>query len=288
MRRAWRALRRLGTPGVVGVVLLAVIVLACLVGPLLSPYGVDEQDLAARNEGPSWAHPFGTGALGEDMLTRVLVAGRISLLIGLATALVATVAGAGMGLAAGGRGGWVDSALARLTDLVLIVPGFVILIVLSISFESVGPAEIILILALLSWPPLFRLTRASALRTRELPYVQAARVAGAGDWRVLRRHLLPAATPEIASFAALAVGVAILTESALSFLSLGLDPDGRPSWGTLMIGAQDTVEDRPWLTIFPGLMVLATVLAVSLVGDAVRAVLEPRSAWTPLVRRWTR
>ncbi len=191
MRRAWAGLRRLGTPGVAGVVLLAVIVLACLIGPLLSPYGVNEQDLTARYQGPSWAHPFGTGALGEDMLTRVLVAGRISLLIGLATALVATVAGAGMGLAAGGRGGWLDSALARLTDLVLIVPGFVILIVLSISLESVGPGEIILILALLSWPPLFRLTRASALRTRELPYVQAARAAGAGGWRIARRHLLP-------------------------------------------------------------------------------------------------
>ncbi len=122
-----------------GVVLLAAIVLACLIGPLLSPYGVDQQDLAARNEGPSWAHPFGTAALGEDMLTRVLVAGRISLLVGLATALVATVVGGGLGLAAGGRGGWLDSALARLTDLVLIVPGFVILIVLSISFASVGP-----------------------------------------------------------------------------------------------------------------------------------------------------
>jgi len=288
MRRALQAVRQLGTPGIVGVVMLASIVLACLVGPLLSPYGINEPDLAARNQGPSWAHPFGTGALGEDQLTRVLVAGRVSLLIGLATALVATIVGAGLGLVAGWRGGWIDSALARLTDLVLIVPGFVILIVLSISFASVGPTEIILILALLSWPPLFRLTRASALRTRELPYVQAARAAGAGGGRIVRRHLLPAASPEIVSYAALAVGVAILTESALSFLSLGLDPDGRPSWGTLMIGAPDTIEDRPWLTIFPGLMVLLTVLSVSLIGDAVRAALEPRSAWTPLARRWTR
>ena len=288
MRRAWRGLRRLGAPGIAGVALLAAIALACLLGPVLSPYGVNEQDLAARDQAPSWAHPFGTGPLGEDMLTRVLAAGRVSLVIGLATAVAATVLGAGMGLSAGARGGWVDSALSRLTDLVLIVPGFVILIVLSISFQRVGPGEIILILALLAWPPLFRLTRASALRTRELPYVQAARAAGAGDWRIARRHLLPAATPEIASFAALAVGVAILTESALSFLSLGLDPDVHPSWGALMIGAPDTIEQSPWLTIFPGLMVLLTVLAVSLIGDSVRAVLEPRSAWTPLVRRWTR
>ena len=241
----------------VGVVLLAVIVLACLVGPLLSPYGVNEQDLAARNQGPSWAHPFGTGALGEDMLTRVLVAGRISLLIGLATALVATVAGAGMGLAAGGRGGWVDSALARLTDLVLIVPGFVILIVLSISFESVGPARdhpdpgaAVLAAALPADPRVGPAHARAALRAGG----PRRRAPGAGGscGATCCPPPLRRSPPSRRSRS----GVAILTESALSFLSLGLDPDGRPSWGTLMIGAQDTIEDRPWLTIFPGLMVL--------------------------------
>lgn len=273
MSRLARAIGRLGPAGVAGLVVLALIAIACLVGPALSPYGAGEQDLAARDQGPSWQHPFGTAELGEDVLTRVLVAGRVSLLIGLVTAAVATVVGAGLGLLAGGRGGWVDSALSRLTDLFLIVPAFVVLIVLSLSFESVGPAQVILILALLSWPPLFRLTRASALRTRELPYVQAARAAGAGGGRILRTHLLSAAVPEIAAFAALAVGIAMLAESALSFLSLGIDPEGDASWGSLMIGAQDTIEQRPWLTVFPGLMILITVLAVSLVGDGVRAAL---------------
>jgi peptide/nickel transport system permease protein len=219
-------------------------------------------------------------------MTRVLDAGRVSLLVGLGTALAATLAGAGLGLLAGARGGWVDSLLARVADLFLIVPAFVVLIVLSLTFERVGPAEVILILALLSWPPLFRLARASALRTRELPYVQAARAAGAGSWRVVGRHLLPAAAPEIASFAALAVGLAVLAESALSFLSLGIDPDRDPSWGSLMIGAQDTIEDRPWLTLFPAGMVLLTVLAVSLVGDALRDALDPAGERVPAPRRW--
>jgi peptide/nickel transport system permease protein len=272
-----------------GLIVLVLLTAACLLGPVLSPYGPDAQDLAIRNQGPSWAHPFGTAALGEDMLSRTLEAGRVSLLIGLATAAAATVVGAGLGLLAGWRGGWVDGVLARITDLFLIVPAFVVLIVLSLTFEHVGVAQVILILALLSWMPLFRLTRASALRTRRLPYVDAARVAGAGTPRIVVRHMLPAAAPEVASFAALAVGLAILAESALSFLSLGLDAQRTTSWGTLMIGAQDTIEDRPWLTLYPGLLLLLTVLSVSLIGDALRSALDPgtqplraaRRRWAP-------
>jgi peptide/nickel transport system permease protein len=258
------------------VAVLVVIALACLIGPELSPYGPDEQDLAARDQGPSWSHPFGTARLGEDVLTRVLVAGRTSLAIGFGTALVATLVGAALGLLAGWRRGWVDGALSRFAELFLIVPAFVVLIVLSLTFEHVGVTEVILILAVLTWPPLFRLARASALSTRESAHVEAARAAGAGGGRILWRHLLPAATPEVASFAALAVGVAILAESALSFLSLGLDPDGDPSWGTLLIGAPDTIEDEPWLTVFPGLAVVLTVLAAAVLGDAIRAALDPR------------
>jgi len=282
---AWDRIRR-HPAGLAGVAILGAIVLACAIGPALSPYGPHETDLGARNEGPSWAHPFGTAELGEDVLTRVLVAGRVSLAIGLATALVATAVGTGLGLLAGWRGGWVDSAFARLTDLVLALPAFVLLIVLSLAFEQVGVLEVVLILSLLSWPLLFRLTRASALRTRELPYVEAARAVGAGQGRILGRHLLPAAVPEVAAFAALAVGMAILAESALSFLSLGIDPGTDLSWGNLMIGAQDTIEERPWLTLFPGAFVLLAVLSVSLIGDAVRDALDPGAGPARAPRRW--
>ena len=276
MRGTRELARRLGPAGWIAVAVLVVIALACLIGPELSPYGPDEPDLAARNQGPSWSHPFGTARLGEDVLTRVLVAGRASLAIGFGTALVATLAGAALGLLAGWRRGWVDGALSRFAELFLIVPAFVVLIVLSLTFEHVGVTEVILILALLTWPPLFRLSRASALTTRETAHVEAARAAGAGGGRILWRHLLPAAVPEVASFAALAVGVAILAESALSFLTLGLDQDGNPSWGTLLIGAPDTIEDQWWLTVFPGLAIVLTVLAAAVLGDAVRAALDPR------------
>lgn len=276
MRGARELARRLGPAGWIAVAVLVAIALACLIGPELSPYGPDEPDLTARDQGPSWSHPFGTARLGEDVLTRVLVAGRASLAIGFGTALVVTLVGAALGLLAGWRGGWIDGALSRFAELFLIVPAFVVLIVLSLTFEHVGVADVILILALLTWPPLFRLVRASALSTREAAHVEAARAAGAGGGRIVWRHLLPAATPEVASFAALAVGVAILAESALSFLSLGLDPDGDPSWGTLLIGAPDTIEDEPWLTVFPGLAVVLTVLAAAVLGDAIRAALDPR------------
>jgi peptide/nickel transport system permease protein len=275
---------RLGAAGWTALAVLAVIALASLIGPVVSPYSTTGQDLAARDQGPSGLHPFGTASLGEDVLTRTLDAGRLSLAIGIGTALVATLVGTGLGLAAGWRGGWLDSALSRLTDAVLILPAFVVLIVLSVAVGRVGPWEVILILALLSWPPLFRLTRASAIRTRALPYVEAARGMGAGGVRIVTRHLLPAAAPEITSYAALAVGVAILAESALSFLALGLDPDRDLSWGGLMIGAPDTIEDRPWLTLFPGLFILVTVLAVNVLGDALRESLDPRSR--RLARRW--
>lgn len=276
MRGARELARRLGPAGWIALAVLVLIALACLIGPVLSPYGPDEPDLAARDQAPSWSHPFGTARLGEDVLTQVLVAGRTSLAIGFGTALLVTLVGAALGLLAGWRGGWVDGALSRFAELFLIVPAFVVLIVLSLTFEHVGVAQVIVILALLTWPPLFRLARASALSTREAAHVEAARAAGAGGGRIVWRHLLPAATPEIASFAALAVGVAILAESALSFLSLGLDPDGDPSWGTLLIGAPDTIEDEPWLTVFPGLAVVLTVLAAAVLGDAIRAALDPR------------
>jgi peptide/nickel transport system permease protein len=275
---------RLGAAGWTALAVLALIALGSLIGPVVSPYSTTGQDLAARDQGPSGLHPFGTASLGEDVLTRTLDAGRLSLAIGIGTALVATFVGTGLGLAAGWRGGWLDSALSRLTDAVLILPAFVVLIVLSVAVGRVGPWEVILILALLSWPPLFRLTRASAIRTRALPYVEAARGMGAGGVRIVTRHLLPAAAPEITSYAALAVGIAILAESALSFLALGLDPDRDLSWGGLMIGAPDTIEDRPWLTLFPGLFILVTVLAVNVLGDALRESLDPRSR--RLARRW--
>lgn len=270
----------------VGAAVLAAIALACLAGPALSPHGFAETDAGPPDAGPSLAHPFGTAELGEDLLTRCLVAGRASLAIGLGTAALATVAGAVLGLLAGGGPGWLDSALARLTDLVLAVPAFLLLVVLSVSVSGLGVPELVLLLAALSWPPLFRLVRARVLATRDRPYVEAARLAGAGRLAIARRHLLPAAAPEIAAFAGLAMALAILAETSLSFLALGLDPELAPSWGTLMTGGRDTIASRPGLTLFPGALVVLSVLAAGLLGDAVRDALAPAGRPSGAMRRW--
>lgn len=277
-RPLWRRLAR-DPRALVGAGVLVLLAAAAVVGPWLSPYGVYEEHLGVRNQGPSWAHPFGTGALGEDMLTQVLQAGRVSLGVGLATALVATLVGAGLGLFAGWRGGAADAALSRGTDLVLVVPALVVMMVLAVSFDRLGPVEIVVILALMSWPPVFRLARASARGTRVRPYVEVARMAGADTAHIVRRHLLPAAAPEVITAGALVVGGAILAESALSYLSLGLAADSGPSWGLLLVGAESLIEDRPWRVIFPAAFIVAAVVAVGLLAeslhDALRAATHP-------------
>lgn len=269
----WRRLAR-DRRARAGAAVLALLAVAAVVGPWVSPYGIYEEHLAVRNQGPSWAHPFGTGPLGEDLLTQVLQAGRMSLGVGVATAAVATLVGAGLGLFAGWRGGAADAALSRLTELVLVVPALVVMMVLAVSFERLGPVEIVAILALMSWPPLFRLARASARATRGLAYVEAARLAGAGTAHIVRRHLLPAAAPEVITAGALVVGGAILAESALSYLSLGLDGDSGPSWGLLLVGAESLIEDRPWRVVFPAAFIVAAVVAVGLLAEALHDALR--------------
>jgi peptide/nickel transport system permease protein len=270
----WSRLRR-HPLGIAGATVLVLFALAAWLGPELSPYTFNSPDLRHITEAPSAAHPFGTSELGEDVLTRVLRAGRVSLAVGLFTALIACAVGSALGLLAGWYGSVLDSGLARVVDVFLTVPAFLVLIVLSLAFGRVGLAQIILILALLSWAALFRLVRASVLRTKELEYVLAAKAMGASSRRIMVRHLLPAAVPDILVFGTLAVGVAILAETALSFLGLGINPQISPSWGNLMSDSRETISQYWWLTVFPGMFVLLTVLAVNFLGDALRDALDP-------------
>jgi peptide/nickel transport system permease protein len=275
-RRAWRRFRRRPL-GLVGLGVLVVIALAAWIGPVLSPYGFDEIPAEIVVTGPSAAHPFGTNDLGQDELTRVLVGGRASLTVGLVVALVATALGAAVGVVAGYAGGVTDSALSRLVDVFLAAPALVVLLALSLAVDDVGVIQIALIIALLSWMGMARIVRASTRSLREREYVLAARAAGAGRLRVMTRHILPACAGEIIVFATLLVGVAILAEATLSFLGFGLDPTTDPSWGSLLQSERQNVLTGEfwWLTVFPGLFIVLTVLAVNLVGDALRDALDP-------------
>ena len=256
-----------------GLVLLSLVFLGAIFGPMLSPYETVEQDIAQRLQGPSLAHPMGTDELGRDTLTRVLAGGRVSLAVGALATIVALVVGVLVGALAGFLRGWVDNVLMRFVDLMLSLPDLFLLILASALF---GPSfvTIVVIVGLVRWMNVARLTRASFLALREREFIEAARALGVRRWRIVTRHLLPNSMTPIIVAGTLGVASAILAESTLSFLGLGLQPP-TASWGSMLKDAQAQVFTAPWLAVFPGLMVFVTVLAINMVGDGLRDALDP-------------
>lgn len=247
---------------------LVLMVLLSVLVPLLSPYAYDAIELAAIRKPPSRSHWMGTDELGRDLATRVMVGARLSLLIGLGGAVVASAVGAGLGALAGFYGGWMDAVAMRLVDLQLSVPVLPVLIVISAVMRPSVPLLVILVAAF-AWMEPARLTRSEFLRLRELPFAEAARAAGASDGRVILRHLLPNAWTPLSVAAAILVGRVIVLESVLSFLGLGVQPP-EPSLGNLLYGAQNFLATQPWLAIFPGLFIFLIVLAVNLLSEGLR------------------
>jgi peptide/nickel transport system permease protein len=274
----WKRFRR-HKLGLVGAGMLSVITLASIFGPMISPYTFNSVDVTSIFEGPSWKHPFGTAELGQDELTRVLMAGRISLLVGLMVALLATVVGGSLGLFAGYFGGPTDSTISRITDMFLAVPALVVIIAIGLTFSTPGLWEITFLIFLFSWMALTRIIRGSTLSLKEREFVLAARAVGASRTRIIFRHILPNVIAETVVFATITVAVAILTEAAVSFLGFGLNTEKQPSWGSLLSKEPEHVLsfNYAWLTVFPGLMIVLTVLAVSFLGDALRDALDPHA-----------
>jgi len=276
VRIAWRRFRR-NRLGMAGAILLAVIALAAVVQPALSPYSFAGPDPVAGGQGPGWPHLFGTtDPLGQDVLTRVMDGGRTSLLVGLAAAIAATLIGTALGAVAGYVGGVTDAVISRLTDLFLVAPPLAVLIALGAAVDQLSIGLVILVIAALSWMPVARLVRAEALSLREREFVLAARAMGAGRARIILRHVVPNVASVVIVAATLLVGLAILVESTLSFLGVGLDPISNPSWGNLLQDARSNIEDGWWLVVFPGAAIVLTVLSVTLVGEALRDALDPR------------
>lgn len=256
-----------------GLVLLTLVVLGAILGPVLSPYDTVGQNISERLQGPSLGHPMGTDELGRDTLTRVLAGGRVSLAVGALATVVALLLGVLVGGLAGFFRGWLDNILMRLVDLMLSLPDLFLLILASALF---GPSflTIVVIVGLVRWMNVARLTRASFLALREREFVEAARALGVRRWRIATRHLLPNSMSPIIVAGTLGVASAILAESTLSFLGLGLQPP-TASWGSMLKDAQAQVFTAPWLAVFPGLMVFVTVLAINMVGDGLRDALDP-------------
>lgn len=272
--------------------LLALLVLACLAAPLLADLqGLDPEavDLFNRLAPPGGPNLLGTDELGRDLLLRLLEGGRISLTVGLLGALGASLVGMAVGLAAGFAGGRTDALLMRLTDAVIALPLLPLLIVLAaVDLSKLGLPEwlagstaasvwrIVALVTLFGWTTVARLMRSAVLSLKRREFVLAARALGAGPWRIAFWHLLPNALGPVAVATTLTVGHAILTESVLSFLGLGVQPP-LPSWGNMLTGAQDLLFEAPRLALWPGALIFAAVAAVNIAGDGLRRRLDPRS-----------
>ncbi len=262
-------------PAVLGVVVLAALAALAAAAPLLSPYDPDKTALLSLYEPPSLAHPFGTDDLGRDLATRILYGGRVSLTIGLLAVSVSITVGTLVGVAAGYYGGWIDSLLMRIVDALYSFPRLFLLILFGVFFKGMTVGVIILVLGLLSWLTTSRLVRATFLSLKQREFVEAARGVGARDRRIIFRHILPNALAPIIVAGTLGVGGAIIAESTLSFLGLGIQPP-TSSWGNMLNHATTDMGKAPWIAIFPGLFIFLAVMSINFIGDGLRDALDPR------------
>jgi peptide/nickel transport system permease protein len=255
---------------------LAIILLAGAFASYVAPYRFDGLDLTAAGEGPTFRHwhVFGTDLLGRDYFSRVIYGIQTSEKVAFLVAGVSTVIGTFIGAAAGYYGGWVDNALMRFTDLMLTLPLLAVLLTVAAFVGKGDQLRVAFILALLLWTQLARIVRAQFLSLRERDYVEAARASGAGDLRIMFRHMLPNCIGPILVSATLTVGIAILYESFLSFLGFGIQPP-TPALGRLISDAQAVSQHMWWLVLFPGLTIVVIVMCVNFIGDGLRDALDP-------------
>ena len=276
----WKRFRR--HPGAIaGMIVLGIIILGVILAPL-SPYDPEESDIRSRLEPPSLQHPFGTDALGRDLLTRCLYGGRVSLTVGFLVVLITLAIGVPVGAVAGYFGGWIDNLLMRITDAALSLPALMVLILLSAIvrevevpfFQRNNVLTIALVIGILSWMTVARLVRASFLAIKEMEFITAADCLGVSNFRVMVRHILPNAVGPIIVEATLEMGYAIMEEAGLSFLGFGIMPP-TPSWGNLLNSAWEHMIKHPWLAIFPGLMIFLTIISINYIGDGLRDAFDP-------------
>ncbi len=276
-RRRRRIGRRLARRplAIAGAVVIVLFVVAAVAAPLVAPADPAETNFSQTLESPSWSHLMGTDELGRDVLSRVIWGARASLEAGVLATLLAMVVAVPLGLLAGYFRGWWDPVISRFTDVLLAFP----FLVLAVGLAAIlGPSLLnaTLALGIAAIPGLIRVTRGEALALREQEFVKAAVANGAGEGVILRRHLLPNMVSTLLVQATITIPTAIIGESLLSFLGLGVQPP-TPSWGVMLAAAQPFISLAPWLAIFPGLAIVAATLAFNLLGDGLRDALDPRT-----------
>ena len=257
-----------------GGVVVIILFLIAIFADLISPYDPDEIDRRHILEPPSSEHILGTDDLGRDILSRMIYGSRISLSVGFVAVGISTIIGIIFGAIAGYYGGWIDRIIMRFIDVMLSIPTF-FLILAVIAFIGPGIWNIMIVIGLTSWMGVARLVRAEFLSLKEREFVLAARALGASDMRIIFRHILINSMAPVFVSAVLGVASAILVESALSFLGIGVQPP-TPSWGNILTLGKDNIEIAWWLSVFPGIAILITVLSYNLVGEGLRDALDPR------------
>lgn len=274
------AMRLLTRPnGAAGAIVIVLVVLAALLADIAAPYDPNKQNLLARMAPPvfaggSWDHVLGTDNLGRDTLSRLLHGARISLFVGFATTLVAALIGTTVGLVAGYFEGWPRTVLMRIVDVFLAIP-YILFAVAVVGALGAGIFNLVMVLAATRWVQFARIIYGQTLSVREKEYVEAARLRGNGNLRIILRHILPNVSTQIIIVATLEVAFMIIMESALTFLGLGVSPQ-TPTWGWMLAEGKNYMTIAPWMSIVPGLAIVFTVLAINLFGDALRDALDPR------------
>lgn len=275
---AWKRLKK-NKLAVIGAVWIVFVVLVALTADLWapqllgSPTDIDTTTVAQSSKlPPSPEHPFGTDATGRDQLVRVIYGSRVSLTVGVIATLISTGIGLVMGALAAFYGGWFDTIIMRLADMFLAIP-YTLFVITMLAVMGQGIQNVFIAIGVLGWPSIARVFRSAILSVKENDYVDAARAMGASDLRIIARHIFPNSVASIVVYATMNIGGAILTESALSYLGMGVTPP-TPSWGIMIQDGQTFLQTQPWLMIMPGLAILSTVLAFTLLGDGLRDALD--------------
>lgn len=277
-RRWVRSLRK-SLNGMVGLAIVVVILFVTVFGDVVAPHDATQHNLRSRFAPPGHTdargtYVLGTDQLGRDILSRIIAGTRITVIIGVASVLIAGAIGVVYGLVAGFFGGWVDDLLMRFADAFLAIP-FIVLVVAAAGVLGAGLGTLILILGFTRWVTYARVVRGETLAARELEYVTAARALGQSNWLIMFRHILPNVTASILVIATLMVATTVLAESALSFLGLGVQPPA-VTWGLMLADGRQYIGSAWWMTTFPGIAITITVLGVVFLGDWLRDVLDPR------------
>ena len=269
VKRLWRENKLAAASAIV----ILLFILAAILAPILTPYTFDGMDLHNRLAPPSRAHLLGTDEAGRDVLTRMLYGSRVSLLVGIVPTVISMLAGAILGIIAGYNGGRTDAVIMRIADVMLAFPSMFLAMVIMYTLGD-GMINIFLALALVNWASVARIVRAETLKLKETEFVEAARSIGVGKLVIMLRHILPNCVPSLIVLFTLNIPSAILSESSLSFLSIGIKAP-QASWGLMVNAGRQFLYSQPWLSLSPSVAIMVVVLAFNFLGDGLRDVLDP-------------